>query len=188
MRTHSLLAKLLTYSAACVALLYSLTMPWYGANGGGAVPTNGAGLRELDGGFFKAVGRWATDPEGTTGSAALHSWATVLTVLAALGFLAALLSVLPSAEQLGRTALNLVAWAVILVVAYKLIDQPGANADVETRHGALLALLAGLVMLSASSGAVQTKTRKTHPAPMSALHTPGLVDGRQASSAGPPGR
>jgi hypothetical protein len=87
---------------------------------------------------------------------------------------------------MGRTILHLLAWAAIGVVAYKIVDQPGDNAAVETRHGSLLALFAGLMMLSASTGAAATRTRKPKPAQMTALHSPGLVDGRSATSVAPP--
>ena len=186
MRTLSLPAKLLTYCAACAALVYSLSMPWYGAAGGGPAPTNGAGMRELDGSFFQAVGRWISDPAGTSGSSALHTWATVITVIAAIGFVGAVLSAIPGSEQFGRTVLHLTALAAILVVTYKIIDQPGRNGLVETRHGSLLALLAGVLMLSSSTGAAETRTRKVRPATMSALHSPGLVDGHSATSVAPP--
>jgi hypothetical protein len=133
-RTHVLLTLL-----ACGGVVAALGMPW-SASGPG---------RESEGTLdhaLEALGRVVGASNGTAARDALGGWANVLTGLAAVTAVMAVLCLLAIAHGLARELLRLGALASLAIVAWKLIDHPGD----ELRQGALVAAGSALVLVASA--------------------------------------
>ena len=188
MRTLSPASKILLVVATALGVLVALGMPWYGPAGGNtAISVNDLSRTgELQGpatGFFEGVGRWVT-AEGESAATTIGSFDSVLMALAGLAIVAALATLIPAIETFARSLLQLIAFAIVAVAVYKLIDQPGDDRLVEPRRGAWLVLVCGAMMFSAASGIAQAKLRRAPARSMSALHDPTLT---RPGSVAPPG-
>jgi hypothetical protein len=141
MRTNGFRTHILLVVAGAVALLAGLSRPWYAR-----APEPQVGdiaIGQVDGplkGFSEALKRWVTDPDGITGVHALVGVGQLLTGLALFCAVAALASTVPAARRFLAPPLRYAGMAVIGIVAWRLIDPPGANAAWELRHGALISL------------------------------------------------
>src|SRR4051794_22347492 len=141
MRTHGFRTHILLVVAGAVALLAGLSRPWYARAPEAQVGDIAIG--QVNGplnGFFEALKRWVTDPDGTTGTHALGTVGQVLTGLALFCAVAALASTVPVVQRIVAQPLRYAGMAVIGLVAWRLIDPPGLNAAWELRHGALISL------------------------------------------------
>ena len=160
-RTHVLLAI-----AGAIGLLYSLNRPWYAATP--PPKEDDRSIGDIHGPlnqFFDAVKRWTTNGEGVTGWEALDHWGQMVAAMAGVAVIGALLCLaVPRMQVLGRDLTRYGSLAALAIVAWKLVDPPGANAVLELRLGALIAgVLAVVLCRCASGGAHGPLLRKAAP-------------------------
>jgi drug/metabolite transporter superfamily protein YnfA len=161
MRTHGFRTHILLVVAGAVAVLAGLGRPWYDR-----APTPQVGdiaIGEVNGplsGFFEALKRWITDPEGRTGAHALGTVGQVITALAVLCAVAAVVSMVPGVQRVVAAPLRYAGVALIGLVAWRVIDPPGSNADWELRHGALISLCGALVVAICAQTVASAPSRK----------------------------
>jgi hypothetical protein len=158
-RTHILLAI-----AGAIGVLYSLARPWYGASP--PVSDETADIGDINGplnAFFDGVKRWATAADGVTGWQALDHWGQMIGAMAAVAVLGAILCTVPQAQLLGRDLARYGALAALAIVAWKLVDPPGANDARELRSGALMAGVFAIVLFTCASGAAGAPLRRKIP-------------------------
>jgi hypothetical protein len=183
-RTHVLLAV-----AAAVGVVAALARPWYAPSPPPVEADAAAGT--LVGpveGLSAGVQRVISQTDGTTGWDALGPWGTVIAALAALTAVAAVGCLVPGVQGVAREALRYAALAGLGIVAWKLVDSPGANADLELRFGALVAAAASLIAFSSGSAVASAPLRRRRSAP--AVYTPPAAPAPvydAAGSAPPPG-
>jgi hypothetical protein len=174
MRTHGFRSHVLFVLAGAAVLVASLSRPWYAR----APKPSPAGTTEDIGdvngplyGLFHGLQRWVSDSHGSTGWHALGTCAELLAALAGIAALCALCVAVGSLQGLGRDPLRWAALAVAGIVAWRLVDPPGANAAWELRHGALVAaggalmLLAGALPVAAAPRRARTTTPSYVPPP-----------------------
>jgi hypothetical protein len=156
-RTHVLLAV-----AGAIGLLYSLNRPWYAA----AKPPSEeeAGIGDIHGPlnqFFDGVKRWTTGTEGVTGWQALDHWGQMVAAMAGVAVIGALLCLaVPRLQVLGRDLTRYGSLAALAIVAWKLVDPPGANGAWELRIGALMAGVFAIVLFTCASGVANAPLRR----------------------------
>ena len=155
-RTHVLLAI-----AGAIGVLYSLTRPWYGA----APPPkeDTAGIGDIHGplnAFFDGAKRWATNSDGVIGWQALDHWGQMIGVMAAVAAVGTLLCLVPRIQTLGRDLARYGSFAALALIAWKLVDPPGANDAFELRGGALLGGLFAIVLFTCASGVANAPLRR----------------------------
>lgn len=160
-RTHVLLAV-----AAAVGVIAAIARPWYApapppVEAEAAVGTLGGPVDGLRAG----VGRWVSQNDGTAGWEALGTWGTVIAALAAVTAVAALACLVPALQGIAREALRYAALAGFGIVAWKLVDSPGPNAELELRFGALVAAAAALIAFTSGSAVASAPLRRRRPAP-----------------------
>jgi hypothetical protein len=182
-RTHVLLAL-----GAAGGILLALGLPWYAPSPGN--PGGPTDVGHLDGHMertFATVGRALANADGTTGWHALGSAAAALAGLAGLAALLTALSLAPATPRIARDVARLAALGAVGIIAWRLIDPPGASGASELRHGALLAGVCGLMLLSGtfSVAAAPSRRRSAPPARYQPPPPPPSYD--TAGSAPPPG-
>jgi hypothetical protein len=166
MRTHGFRTHILLVVAGAVALLAGLSRPWYARAPEAQVGDIAIG--QVNGplnGFFEALKRWVTDPNGKTGADALGTVGQLVTVLALFCAVAALASLVPAVQRMVSAPLRYAGLAVIAIVVWRLIDVPGSNADWELRHGALISLGGALVtgICAQTVGSAPSRKRTVTP-------------------------
>jgi hypothetical protein len=145
-RTHVLLSLL------CAAgVVIALGMPWFGTAPVGGAYIDGPMDRTLE-----VIGRAVAASDGMTGREALAGSAAVVSGLAGLTALMALLCMSDALYGVARQGLRLAAVATFGVIAWRLVDHP---AD-ELRHGALVAAGAGLVLVVSAFAAASSPPRR----------------------------
>jgi hypothetical protein len=155
LRTHVLLAL-----AAAAGLVATLSRPWYAP---APVLEQPAGIGDINGplnSFFGALQRWVGDPAGTTGWDSLDHAGLALAAMAGVAALGALSCLAPPLQTLGRDLLRYGALAVFALAAWKLLDSPGPNAELELRHGALAAAGCAVVLLTCGLGVANAPPRR----------------------------
>ena len=145
LKTHLLLTL-----AGCALLVFVLRDPWFGSAPAGASYIDGSMDRTLE-----TIGRAVSAHDGISGRAALGSWATVLSALAALTALMAALCAVRAAFGAARVGLRLAALATAGLLAWKLIDHP----DDELRRGAVIAAATMAIVLPAALAAAAEERR-----------------------------
>ena len=173
-RTHVLIAV-----AAAVGVIAALARPWYAA----APP---AGAESPVDRLVAGMERWVSQTEGTTGWDALGVWGTVIAALAALTAAGAVACLVPALQGIARDVLRYGALGCFGVVVWKLVDTPGANAELELRFGAFVAAAAALIAFSSGSAVASTPLRHRTTAP-AAYTPPPPPQYETAGSAPPPG-
>ena len=108
--------------------------------------------------------------DGTTGWDALGVWGTVIAALAALTAPARSAASCRRSRESPATLLRYGALGCVGVVVWKLVDTPGANAELELRLGAFVAAAAALIAFSSGSAVASTPLRHRTTAP--AAYTP----------------
>jgi hypothetical protein len=182
-RTHLLLAV-----AAAAGVIASLSRPWYAA----APPTVElekaiGSLRGPANGFMASLERSVSQTEGISGWDALGTWGTVLAALASATALGAVACLVPALRGVAREVLRYGALAAVGVVAWKLVDTPGANAALELRFGALVGAAAALIAFSSGSAVASVPLRRRAAAPAAYTPPPPPPHYETAASAPPPG-
>jgi hypothetical protein len=160
-RTHVLLTV-----AAAAALVFTLDRPWY-APAPPPQPEEPTGIGDLSGplnALAEGMERWVTSTVGTPGWESLDHWGLAIAVMAGLSFAAALGCLVPGIQSLARDVLRYAALAAFGVVAWKLLDPPGANAAMELRNGALAAAGCALVLVMCAMAVAGAPMRR-RPAP-----------------------
>jgi hypothetical protein len=188
MRSLSLRANVLLTCLAAAALVATLGRPWYdaapGASADGETPIGALpGTME---GFFSGLARSFGASSGTSGWAALSTADTLLAGVAALVAACALASLAAALQDAVRPMLQIAALAALGIVVVKLFDQPGENAAVELRHGALLALASAAALLSCAAGVTTAPVRRRHVT--RTYQPPPPPQFESAASAPPPGK
>jgi len=156
-RTHLLLAL-----AGAAGLVLMLARPWYAA-APGPRPEEAADIGDINGpltSFFDGLQRWVTDPAGTSGWQALDHVGLALAAMAGLAALGAVACLAPPLQMLGRDLLRYGALAAFAIVAWKLLDPPGANAAFELRNGALAGAGFSLMLLTCGMAAANAPLRR----------------------------
>ena len=158
-RTHVLLAI-----AGAIGVLYSLNRPWYGA----APPPkeDTAGIGDIHGPlnqFFDGAKRWASSPDGVTGWEALDHWGQMMAAMAVVAVLGSLACFSPRLQVLGRDLARYGALAALAIIAWKLVDPPGANGTHELRNGALIAGTFAIMLFTCASGVAAAPLRRKIP-------------------------
>ena len=182
-RTHVLLAV-----AAATGVIATLSRPWYAA--APPVVEGEKAVGSLHGpanGFMASLERAVSQTEGIAGWDALGTWGTVLAALAAVTALGAVSCLVPALQGVAREVLRYGALALVGIVAWKLVDSPGANAALELRFGALAGAAAALIAFSSGSAvaSVPLRRRVAPPAAYTPPPPPPLYE--TAASAPPPG-
>jgi hypothetical protein len=156
-RTHVLLAI-----AGAIGLLYSLNRPWYAATPPPA--EDEAHIGDIHGPlnqFFDSVERWTTGGQGVTGWEALDHWAQMVAAMALVSVIGALLCLaVPRLQALGRDLTRYGSLAALAIVAWKMVDPPGANAALELRIGALIAGVFAVMLFTCASGVANAPLRR----------------------------
>jgi hypothetical protein len=150
MRTHGFRTHVMLVLAGAVGILAALSRSWYARAPQAKPSSDTVDIGDINGpldGLFHAMGRWVSDTGGITGWHALGASGTALAAFAGVSALAALCTVVPSLQGLGRDPLRYCALAATALVAWRLVDPPGPNATWELRQGALIAAGAVLVMI-----------------------------------------
>jgi hypothetical protein len=164
LRTHVLLAL-----AAAAGLIATLGRPWYAA--APAPPTEDtAGMGDIHGPlttFFDGVERWVTGVDGATGWTALDQAGLALAAMAGVAALGAFLCLLPSVPALGRDLLRYGTLAACGVVAWKLVDSPGPNDEMELRNGALAAAGCAILLFTCAMSVANARVTRKAPPPRS---------------------
>ena len=142
-RTHALLAL-----AAAVGVIAALGRPWYAP---GPSPVEGEPVPGPIEGLTAGVERWISATTGTTGWDALGVWGTALAALAAVTAAGALGCLVPALQGMSRDALRYAALGTFGIAAWKLVDSPGPNTELELRFGAFVAVAAALIAVSSGS-------------------------------------
>ena len=158
-RTHLLLAI-----AGAIGVLYSLARPWYAPTA--PVSAETADIGDINGplnAFFDGVKRWATAGDGATGWQALDHWGQMIGAMAACAVLGAILCTVPQVQLLGRDLARYGALAALAIVAWKLVDPPGANEARELRSGALMAGVFAIVLFTCASSVASAPLRRKIP-------------------------
>jgi len=159
-RSHVLVAV-----AAAIGVIAALERPWYAK---APQPVESAGsIGSLHGpadGLLEGAARWFSEPTGTTGWDALGVWATVLAALAGLVAVAAVCCLVPALQGLAREILRYGALACVGVALWKLLDPPGANAELELRFGAFVAAGAALVAVTYAGAVAAAPLRQRRAA------------------------
>jgi len=158
-RTHLLLAI-----AGAIGVLYSLARPWYAA----APPPkeDDAGIGDIHGplnAFLDGAKRWTSGAEGMTGWDSLDHWGQMIAAMVLVSVLGTLACLAPRAQVLGRDLARYGSLAAMAIVAWKLVDPPGANEALELRIGALLAGLFTTVLFTCASGVANAPMRRKIP-------------------------
>lgn len=136
-RTHVLLTL-----AAAAGVVAALARPWYDAPPA-AGPDTG-----FDGPLYTladTLGRWTRETAGTSGWEALGPWGAALAALAGVTALGALGCLLPAIQGVAREVVRYASLGCFALAAWKLLDAPGPNAELEPRYGVFVAALAALV-------------------------------------------
>ncbi len=158
-RTHVLLAI-----AGAIGVLYSLSRPWYG----GALPgktEDEMGIGDIHGplnSFSDGLRRWV-GTDGVSGWQALDHWGQMVAAMAAVAAIGSLACLTPSLQVLGRDFARYGSLAALAIVAWKLVDPPGANAALELRSGALIAGVFSVMLFVCASGVASAPTRRKVP-------------------------
>jgi hypothetical protein len=158
-RTHVLLAL-----AGAVGVLYSLARPWYGASPPAKRETTDIG--DINGplnAFFDGVKRWATSSDGLTGWQSLDHWGQMIAAMATVAVIGAVACMVPQVQVLGRDLARYGALAVLAIVAWKLVDPPGANEARELRSGALMAGVFAILLFTCASSVASAPLRRKIP-------------------------
>jgi hypothetical protein len=156
MRTIGFRSNLLVAIAAACGVIAALGQPWYGPS---PEPT-GAQMEDL----FNGIGRAFTESHGVAGWAALETADQLIAALAAGAALMSLLAIFPLWQRHVQPVARWFAIGTFVVIAVKLIDEPGANTHSEPRQGLLIALgAAAVLMLSTMTVAAAPVRRKSTP-------------------------
>jgi len=182
-RTHVLLAL-----AAAFGLVASLSRPWY-APAPPPVESTGS-IGDINGpltGFWAGVERWISANTGTSAWVSLDAFAIAMAAMAALAGLGALASLWPRTQVMGREALRYGSMVALAIVAWRMVDSPGPNDDMELRYGAFVALGTALMLVSCGAEVCNSPLRgRKKPAPYVAPPAPVPVYDTGSSTA-PPG-
>ena len=179
MRTHRLGALLAAAGAAALALVVTLSLPWYG--NAPVAPASGSNLDRLR----ETAPRWLTDHSGQTAWDLGGPWAMAVAGLAVLSLLALLLCSMPAFQGAGRSFLQLFALGATALAAWRLVALPEG---MEPRYGIFATVLAALTLLALSQSVAGAPVRK-RPAPVRRYHgtRPSPSDWERAHSFAPPG-
>jgi hypothetical protein len=83
--------------------------------------------------------------------------------MAGVAAIGALACMLPALQPIGRDLLRYGAMAAFGIVAWKLLDPPGANDALELRRGALAAGGCAIVLITCAMGVANAPLRKRAP-------------------------
>jgi hypothetical protein len=164
MRTLGFRTHILLVAIGAIGVLAALGRPWY------ARPP--ALVEQPDGfvgsgplyGLADGLERWLTDPTGVTGWHALGSWGVALAGLSVFAAACAAACLSPALQGLVREPLRYASFAAFAIAAWKLVDQPGPNASLELRLGALVGVAAAaMVWISAQGVAGAPSRRRVEP-------------------------
>jgi len=184
MRTIGFRSNILFAIAAAIGLVAALGQPWYGpspaakkAQAVGELPTQ---MED----FLNGIGRAFTAHGGTTGWEALDRADSLIAGLAVATVTLLLLTLIPAVQPHVGALARWTSIAAFVVIAVKLIDEPGSNRFAEPRYGLMVALLAGAVLVAstvtvASAPARRKAEPKAYTPPPAPAHAP-------ESSWGPP--
>jgi hypothetical protein len=176
MRTIGFRSNILFAIAAAFGVVAALGRPWYGPS---ASPTD-ARMEDL----FEGVGRAFTESGGTTGWDALQTADSLIAGLAVGTALLLVLTLIPPLQVHVQALARWTGLATFVVVAVKLIDEPGANALNEPRHGAFVALAAAAVLVASSLTVAAAPRRRR--VPVKTYTPPPAPAYKPDSSYGPP--
>jgi hypothetical protein len=156
MRTIGFRSNVLFAIAAACGVIAALGRPWYGAS---PAPTEER-MEDL----FRGIGRAFSESQGVTGWAALETADSLIAALAAGAALMSLLTIVPPWQAHVQPLARWFALGTFVVVAVKLVDEPGSNALSEPRQGLLIALgAAGVLVASTMTVAAAPSRKKTAP-------------------------
>jgi hypothetical protein len=162
MRTLGFRTNVLLAVAAAAGVVAALGRPWY-AGAPQATADGELAIGSLHGpanGLTAAMERWVSETAGTSGWDALGVWGSVLAALAALTALSALGSLVPAFQGVAREGLRYGGLACAGIAAWKLVDSPGPNDELELRFGAFIAAAAALVAFSSASTVAAAPLRR----------------------------
>ena len=162
MRTHGFRSNVLLCLLAAASLLYALGLPWY-------APAPPAGTGEELGGsliaLFAGSTRWVTETTGATAWQAFGVIDVVLAVVALVGGLAALGACSPDLQAVAAGLLRPAVVSAAGITAYHVLNTPGANAALELRQGAFLALGAAGLLAVSGLAVADAPSRRRRPTP-----------------------
>jgi len=156
MRTIGFRSNVLFAIAAAIGVIAALGRPWY------APAVKGDEDAQMES-LFNGIGRAFTEPDGRSG---WDAFTTADLLIAGLAIATVVLLVLALVPALQRHVQALARWTSLAglgVVAVKLLDEPGANANVEPRYGLLVALLAAGVLVASAMTVAAAPSRRRQP-------------------------
>jgi hypothetical protein len=187
MRTQGFRTHICLVLAGAAVVIASLQRPWY-ARAPRPRPDEVARIGDVNGplnGLFKGMQRWVTEAGGQTGWHALDVVGQVVAGLAGFAALAAVGCMLGDVQRHVAEPLRYTATATFGLVAWKLVDPPGANGVWELRSGALIAA-AGAVMLAVSAQSVASAPSRKRAARVRYVAPPPPPAYEPTSSSSPP--
>jgi hypothetical protein len=183
MRTIGFRSNILFAIAAAIGIIASLGRPWYGPSAIAKQQAVGELPSQMED-FLNGIGRAFSSSQGTTGWVALE---TSDTLIAGLAVATVVVLVLTIFEPLQIHMQYLARWtslATLLIIIVKLVDEPGSNVLKEPRHGLLIALAAGVVLVASAMSLAAAPQRRTTVAK---IYTPPVAPAHEPdSSYGPP--
>jgi hypothetical protein len=155
MRTIGFRSNILFAIAAAFGVVASLGRPWYG-------PTAAATDAQMED-LLRGIGRAFTEPDGTTGWAALQTADQMIAGLAVGTVVLLALTLVPALQVQVQPLARWGALATLGVVLVKLVDEPAGKGLSEPRHGVFVALGAALVLLASTTTVAGAPSRKRKP-------------------------
>jgi hypothetical protein len=161
MRTLGFRTHVMLVVAGAIGVLAALGRPWYAA--APPPPTEDTELFEVHGPLhatLDAMRRWITEAGGLTGWDALGSSASLLAGAAGLAAVCAVGNVLPATQLLVREPLRYLGLVTLGVAAWRLVDSPGPNGELELRLGALGGFVCAAMLCICAQGVANAPNRR----------------------------
>jgi hypothetical protein len=150
MRTIGFRSNILFAIAAAFGVVAALGRPWYGPS---PAATKHQAIGELPNQmeeFFNGIGRAFSGSSGTTGWEALQTADSLIAGLAVSTVALLVLTLVPPLQVHVQALARWTSLATFGVILVKLVDEPGANALHEPRHGIMIALGSAAVLVASA--------------------------------------
>jgi hypothetical protein len=178
MRTLGFRTHILLVLAGAVGVVASLGRPWYAK----AAPPLGdnSDFFDVHGPLHQvldSMGRWV-DPGGTTGWNALGTSGQLLAAASVIAALCAAGCMIPAVQGAVAEPLRYISFAAFAIAAWRVVDSPGPNPELEIRLGALIALVSATMVWVSAQGVASAPLRRRVTPPRYTPPPPPVYEGR----------